>query len=110
LCLAPLKPQISLTKDTILPNCPYLQCNPLLLTILNPNTAWENPQVATCIYEIGVSISRFDLIGRLKIHTGDPSQSFSASSTNLNIPTPEEGVGEKPLNNPEKVHVTVVNT
>jgi hypothetical protein len=74
---------------------------------LNPQVnLWENPQVAPCSYGIGVS--GFDLIGRHKIQIREPSQPSFVSANYFTTPTLEEANGEKPLNNPKTVHVTVV--
>jgi hypothetical protein len=53
--------------------------------------------------EQGSSISRCDLISRLKNQIGEPSQSSFVSSAYFTNLTPEKDNGEKSLNNPEKV-------
>lgn len=61
--LQALKDKIHLSRGELPVNCTHLTCNPILLTINNPATLAQPPEVATRIYSLGANVSGTDPVG-----------------------------------------------
>lgn len=57
------KDKIYLSRGEPPINCTHLTCNPILLTINNPATLAQPPEVATRIYSLGANVSGTDPVG-----------------------------------------------